>query len=516
MALENLNLNEREPASGGLSALRDVAYSGRLPQVSMDMLPADVVDPAAKWEAFAAGALRSTPSGHFSESMSNAYGALAEGRNKEAELRAKYLPLVAQALLQRQMQAAQIAQMQWKLAQDFDQSGVAALTPLLTKQGDLTGADVSQALGAAVQRGLLPHDAALQLYKTLPTTDPTALRDAINRLSIGKLNSEQARGAVTPKVGLEDVGGTKQPVAVPPGQPGQSGPVGQPIAKTLSPGERLGAVGTEKDQAGNLTFFDRLTGQQTYPTNSRAPLGVQGGSGGPGSGRPLEAPPQQTVAGLKYQEDEGKRVSKYADDLNVSLEAMRQLQLRLGEMKQYITGFQPGATAEARLQLGRWLKDVGQSLGLSPEQSDKVATGIAKGDISNAQAYQKLAVQGALDMLKAANPRFTQAEFGVISQNNPNIALDPAALDKMMNFITKQYQFKSAEQSAFSDYVKGGGDITQWDTEWNKLAQQYGYIKPAKETGTAKGSKGSHQVQPVFTDTEGKRIRLTPKGFVYE
>lgn len=514
MALEDLSLEDSDKGSkgGGLSSLRELAYSGMLPGMSLDFLPKEVSDPAAKWESFAAGMLKPTASGQYGEAVSNAFGALAEGRNREAELRAKYLPLVASALLQRQMQAAQIAQMQWKLAQDFDQSGVAALTPLLAKEGDITGADVTRALSAAVDRGLIPRESALRLYSSLPTTgDSKTLRDAINRLSIGKLNAEQARGAVTPKIETQDLGGVRQPVAVPPGQPGQSGPVGNALQKSLTPGERLGAVGTEKDQAGNLTFFDRLTGTQSYP-NNKAPLGVQGGSGGPGSGRALEAPPRETVGSVKFKQEEGQRGSKYAGEMEDSLEAMRQVQLRISEMRNYVKNFPTGATAEARIQLGRWLKDMAGTLGLSPQQSEQIASSVAKGSIADAQAFQKMAVQGTLDILKAANPRFTQAEFGVISQNNPNITLDPQALDKMLNFITKQYQYKSAEQREFASFMKENGDFTQWNPLWNKMSQDLGFVAPAFEKGSARNSVVSRERTPIGTSNSGRKMRLNKDG----
>jgi hypothetical protein len=510
MALEDLSLsNERsqDPTqASGLASLRELAYSGKLPQMSLSMLPQNIVDPAAKWEGFAAGALRPATGG-FGEAMSNAFGALAEGRNREAELQAKYLPLVAQALLQRQLQAAHIAQMQWKLSGEFDQSGVSALTPLLTKEGDITGADVAQALGGAVQRGLIPPESARQLYATLPTTDPNALRDALNRLTIGKLDSAGQRGAVTPKVSLEDTGEVKQPIATPPGQPGQSGPVGAAIPKRLTPGEVLGAKKVEKDQAGNPVVVDTLKGTQGFPSPTS------------------DAPPRQTVAGGQFAKEEGQRYSKYATELGSQLSAMRGMQQRIGEMRQYATTFQPGATAEARLQLGRWVKDVGVTVGLSPEQADAIGQKIAGGDISSAQAFKKLAAQGAMEALKSAMQtgsgagagRITQAEFAIFLRNNPDIASDPQALDKMFNFITKQYQTTSVEQHEFSQYVKErNGDPTGWDAAWDQRAKELGFVAPAKEDRTAKGSPGKPSKTPIGTSASGRRMKLTNEGWVYE
>jgi hypothetical protein len=194
---------------------------------------------------------------------------------------------------------------------------------------------------------------------------------------------------------------------------------------------------------------------------------------------------------------------------------MRNVQQRLADMREMIKKFQPGASGEVRLQLGAWAKDLATSLGLSPEQADSIAQSLAKGDIGSAQAFNKLAVQGTLDILKAANPRFSQAEFGVISKNNPNILNDPLAFDKMQNFITHQYQMKSAEAQEFDKYRKAGGDILSWNAEWNKMAQELGYIKPKQVRGTAKASVGPSVDESVGVANNGRPIKLTPKGWVY-
>ena len=521
---------------GGLEALRAAAYSGTAAQPSMDMLLGmDPVDPSAKWEAFAAGALKPATGG-YGEAMGNALGALSEGRSKEAELRAKYVPLVAQALIQRQMQAAQLAMNQYKLHQEFDQANMAALTSLLSKKGDITGTDVSRALGAVVMRGLSPPEYSKQYLSVLPLGGkPEELRAAIQELSISGLGPKEGFGAVTPKVGMTDSGGTVVPTntnptsAAPLGRMG--GPDVRPVNKSLTPGEVLGAVGTDKDQAGNLLFTNKLDGSVRYG-NSGAPLfGVAGGAPGPGaspeapggpgaapaaSPRPKSAPPLRSPGELEYTKEAGKKVAQYQDDLYQSLDAMRNVQQRLTEMKGLVKEFQPGATGELRARVGAWLKDMAATLGLSPEQAESIATSAAKGDVSSAQAFQKLAVQGTLDILKAANPRFTQAEFAVISQNNPNIALDPASLDKMMNFVTKQYQMKSAESQEFSKYIKAGEDPLHWQDTWNRQARELGYVKPKLSTGTAKGSPGKPKEVSLGVSASGKPMRMTEKGWVYD
>lgn len=513
-------MTDEQSPMGGLDSLRLSASGGNSPQSvsdmlsgpgqqSMDMLQnAQISDPSAKWEAFAAGALKPATGG-FGEAMGNALGALSQGKQQEAELRAKYIPLIAQAFMQRQLQAAQLAMNQWKLTQDFDKAGIGALTGLLNKPEPLTGRDAAQALGSVVQRGLIPPDHAQRLYSTLPIDNPQELRNHITRLAIGSLEGKEAFGAVTPKVGVEDQGGARVPFNTNPTAPNPVGPMAGGMSKTLSPAETLGARGTEKDQAGNTIFTDKLNSTVRYGNNGAPLLGVQGGSPGPGG------PPIKELANVDFEKGVGTKMSAYHEDLTQSLEAMRSMQQRLGDMREFIKNYQPGATSELRLQLGSHIKDLAVSLGLSPEQSDSIARSLSKGDVGSAQAFQKLATQGTLDVLKAANPRFTQAEFATISKNNPNLLNDPAAFDKMQNFITKQYQMKSAESQEFSKYVAAGKPLVQWPSTWNKQAQELGYIKPTVVKAAAKTSSGQSSSEAVGVALNGRPIKLTDKGWVY-
>lgn len=224
------------------------------------------------------------------------------------------------------------------------------------------------------------------------------------------------------------------------------------------------------------------------------------------------------MADVEFQKDVGKKLGGYYEDLDQSLQALRNTQMRLGEMRQLVTQYRPGAAGDLRLQLGAWAKDLGQTLGLTPEQSAAISSSIAKGDVSSAQAFQKLAIQGTIDILKAATPRFTQAEFAVVSKNSPNIILDPAAFDKMQNFMTNQYRYKSAESQEFMNYYKSGKDITNWPNEWNKMSQQLGYVKPTYVSNISQGSRGSPSSTRVGVALDGRPVRWDDKenGWVFD
>jgi hypothetical protein len=72
-------------------------------------LPASLID-QDKYarNAYFAGLIAPTKSGHFSESLSNAMDSENKIAMQAAQLRAQYLPLVAQAKMQRDLQRAQI------------------------------------------------------------------------------------------------------------------------------------------------------------------------------------------------------------------------------------------------------------------------------------------------------------------------------------------------------------------------------------------------------------------------
>lgn len=479
--------------AGGVSPLSQLqALSGmggsQLPDIG------EIVRPETQHLAFASGMLKPAWGG-FGEALSNAFGEQAGAQQKEAELRAKYAPLVAQAQMQRQLQQMQLVAAQQKMTAGYRDAGVAALTGLLGKPGPIGAQDIVGALGAEVERQTLPPQIAQQIYSSLPLNDPNALRQEIQRLSVSRMGGDQALGAVMPKVEMRDAGPMEVPVNVNPGSSAPVGPMGGPGAgnmpKGLAPSERFKP---STDQAGNPIVTD-------LGTNTVArPQPVAGG------------PQPMTVAGVKAEEGMGGDFADYHKNLASKAASMRDLQGRFKEMREAIQGFQPGQAGVYRAMLGGWLKEVGGTLGLSAEQSDALATRMAKGDIADAQVYQKLAVQGAMEALRAAQEKgqITQGEFNVFSKNNPSIDMDPKALDKMLNFSTQQYLKTSTELQGATDWRAAGNDLPSWQAEWNKRSQAVN--PPQNATGQAKGSLQPKTKTSVGVSRSGRRIKQDADG----
>lgn len=528
-------------APGGLEALRAIAY-GDSPRPGEDMLSQSPIDPSTKWLAYSAGALRP---GNFDQSMQGALGALAGEQSKESELKAKYLPLVAQALMQRQQMQLQMAMNQYKLTQDWEGALTGQLTGLLSKQGDITPEDVVGAISGPVRNGTVPQQFAQQFAQGLPVHDPAALRDTIRRRAVATMNPEKRVEAVSPNVEMSNTGGALTPVNKNPNAAVPLGALPGSVPMSLKPEDRVpktvetprGPV-TASPTTGKAAPLGSpegiaITQEALGGGAGAAPQPVLPATGGPtapaglpmppaGAGVPAQSAPSvsqaRSPAQLKYEENAGTDTAKYESNLNDRVDAMRDLSVRINEMRDQMKNFQPGAAANYRLKLGSWGKDLGAYVGMSPEKAAAFGDKLAGGNISSMQDFQKVAVTGAMEALRSAmqSGRITQGEFAVFQKNNPSIEMDPDALDKVTNFLTKQYQTASAEQQELGKYKATGADVTGFREYWNRKAQELGHAAPAVATGQGRGSVKPAVTQRVGTSLGGHKIVMNPTTHQWE
>jgi hypothetical protein len=128
---------------------------------------------------------------------------------------------------------------------------------------------------------------------------------------------------------------------------------------------------------------------------------------------------------------------------------------------------------------------------------DSVVQKINNGDVAAKQEFMKLSAQQAMESLKQSMGgagRIAQAEFKVFQQNNPNIELDPRAIDKIFDFSQRVFQRDAQEQKGLNEYRNNGGDISQWPTVWTQQQIRGGIIPD---------SGGDKRV--VRTGTQGNR-----------
>ena len=193
----------------------------------------------------------------------------------------------------------------------------------------------------------------------------------------------------------------------------------------------------------------------------------------------------------------------YAKELDTTIGTLNDEVQRVGEMKRSLAGFTPGAGQEGRLLAARYAKAAGW---------DSLATRIQGGDVGAVQEFQKLAAGQAIQGLKSmlANGRMTQAEFKVFQANNPNIELDPGAINKIFDFINQRRDYKMNEQSSFNDFLDKGGDPSRWQNVWNTKVDREGLLK-AEASAPPSAPPTTFQNMPDAAKFDGRRMS-TPNG----
>lgn len=236
------------------------------------------------------------------------------------------------------------------------------------------------------------------------------------------------------------------------------------VAKSMSPSE---AAAAGRDSA--RLYFETGMGGGGQAGSPRAPVGSQGGQ--LGSGMFGLAPKTQQDIAKSQKEALNKYGVDYKNNLDQTVGVGNDLMMRVAESQDALKSFAPGMGAEARLNVAR----AAQALNMP----DDLVVRINNGDVSAKQEFMKLSAQQAMESLKQSmggSGRITQAEFKVFQANNPNIELDPKAIEKIYAFTQRAHTRNLAEQQAMGEHIAKGGDISQWPAIWSK--QTAGGIQP--------------------------------------
>lgn len=251
----------------------------------------------------------------------------------------------------------------------------------------------------------------------------------------------------------------------------------------------------EIDQRALKRGFDNASTPEEKASYARAIKESKQSTAGP---YPVTVPPDLVVRGStdptvkNYNAPEdAKNAAKYEADLNESVTTNRQTMSYNDAFQKALEHYQTGPGAETRLAVAK----AAAAIGVPKDMVEK----INRGSIADAQEIQKLAGTSALTSLKAAmdgQGKIAQAEFRVFLANNPNIELDPNAIQKMHEFQAKQYQRVYAEQQAFSDYRGKGGDPSKFPAVWSRMLDQTGLAQPATNQN-AVGTPGGTLAPPT-------------------
>ncbi len=194
-----------------------------------------------------------------------------------------------------------------------------------------------------------------------------------------------------------------------------------------------------------------------------------------------------TPAEKRFAEGSAENAVKYRASINERVSTGQDLMMRIGESENLLKDFKAGGGEGVRVQLAQ----TAQALG-APQS---VVDGITRGDLGSAQAFQKIVVSQAMEALKQSMAttggtgagRITQAEFQIFQKANPNLELDPRALEKIYGFAKKVHARDFSEQQAFQGWVDQGNDPASFQADWAKRMEK----KPnlVKEVTSSTGDK---------------------------
>lgn len=207
-------------------------------------------------------------------------------------------------------------------------------------------------------------------------------------------------------------------------------------------------------------------------------------------GQPQQQQPQagfgvgQTPGEKKFEEGSAENATKYRASLNDRVATGQDLMMRIGESEGLLKQFQAGGGQGVRVQLAQMAQAVG-----APQST---VDGIARGDLGSAQAFQKIVVSQAMEALKQAMAttggtgagRITQAEFQIFMKANPNLELDPRALEKIYGFARKVHGRDYAEQQAFQTWIDEKKDPAGFQPSWSQQIHNRG-VKDIVGSGQA-------------------------------
>ncbi len=179
---------------------------------------------------------------------------------------------------------------------------------------------------------------------------------------------------------------------------------------------------------------------------------------------------------VEYQKGAAKNFEQYEKELNTTTSGLNRMLYVQNEAREALKGFQSGGGQSTYETMAR----AAQSMGASQRLVDT----IARGNLGAIQEFQKLMVQQAtfvMTSLLKGGGRFTNAEFLKFQENNPNVNMDPRAIERIFDFNEKQSRIIYNEQEALSKFKKLSENnpnmkIHEFPAWWNKQLRKAGVL----------------------------------------
>lgn len=236
---------------------------------------------------------------------------------------------------------------------------------------------------------------------------------------------------------------------------------------------QMGVIPGAQGAIGAINFAKELPKAQLTPFTVNSQQGPmltnQAAAAGFGNNPPI---PLQTEQAQKFANLRAEDAAKSISGLNDRIRSGSDLMSRIGESRDAMKNFTSGGGKETRADLAQ----TAQALGLP----DKVVNGIAGGDLTSMQIFQKLATTQAMETLKQTMAtdggqagRMTQAEFQQFLKVNPGLNTDTKAIEKLFSFSEYLHNLNLKEQESYDKYLQAGNDPVRWPVEWAKERAQY-------------------------------------------
>ena len=456
------------PVAGGRDVARGLAYGSGSGTDFTGALGA-LLDPQRSQDtedkAFWAG--MTAPSSSAGNSTGNAMAAQVSARENQDKLRAAYIPMIMQSMVQQRTNDLGYAKMMQETLNNVNPKVDSALSSL---QAGSVGPDGQPVPLPAAQAHATVNNVA-RMYG-LPGSVFGGHHNEIDQ------NTDPATGTVNPdflaQLRLR-------------GAPAEAG---------------IGKFG--KNASGQSVIENAGTGTVA------APVAVQGGAG-----TPSVNPTTNAVAAAK--EGQGD-IKGYGAGLGDPVGTYNQMMQRVNAVGDQMKEFTPGKYAGTANGFAAAVKDLNARFpNASSDTINNFAQALVSPDgTSNGVAAQQFAesLQGqeSLAQVKSmltnpdgtSNGRVNQAEFKVINNMSLGALKDPGAFKKFQDFTSGNYQNALAKYSAWGDYLKttdpGRYSVHAFDVPWE--------VEQAKKLAT--GQFGNLQTPAVATGAPTAPVPVKP------
>lgn len=251
--------------------------------------------------------------------------------------------------------------------------------------------------------------------------------------------------------------------------------------------EQMENIGTQLGLGPNgepkLYFYNKLAEGQGAGPNAPAagaymagvgqgPQGPQGAPAAPAPAAPAaQSPGSLTLGPGTTRADQLAYMGKqYWPQLVDASNQAVSLKNFLGEARALLKDYSPGRGAELRSEAARLLEALP---GANP--SSPLIRAVAGGDVSNAQAFQKLTVAMATQWMRQANEGNSavrsSTEWAKFQNAFPGLENDPRAIQKMYNYMDFLADMSKKKLEKFHEFqATPGYDIVRFPSMWNDFA----------------------------------------------